>query len=290
MDELKTMLVPPSGLLTASSRLISRPVPTVSTIPSNLESLQKTIQQTLPSDPIKIRHMEDLPSHLHNIHLVHLSNRSCLVLKASPTPITLLLRHERHLLENEALTLQVLARSKLPIARILKHDATCTRLPSPFMLTTCLPGVSCDDAQRYLTRSERISIERQLRSLITVISQHTSSMFGPFGPVSLVASNQGHRTWREAFAAMVESVLMDGEDVLVILPYQQIRDEIVRCGGTLDSVKDPRLVVLGLCEPQNVLIDRRTNEITGILDFGRALWGDWEMGSMEGASGTKGLL
>ena len=87
----------------------------------------------------------------------------------------------------------------------------------------------------------------------------------------------GYDTWREAFLALLESVLMDGEDKLVSLPYLQIRDEALRLSSSLDAVKQARLVVMGLGQPENVLIDRTTNEVTGLLDFGRAMWADPEI-------------
>ena len=90
--------------------------------------------------------------------------------------------------------------------------------------------------------------------------------------------------------AMLESVLMDGEDVMVSLPYLQIREQVSRMKNALDSVEEARLVVLGFGQAENVLIDRRTNEVTGLLDFGRAIWGDWEMGDLDKRKGTKGLL
>ncbi len=234
--------------------------------------------------------MEDISGHLHRIRAVRLSNGSSLVLKIGPSPATPLLRYEAYFLESEALTFSLLAKSSLPVPRVLRHDARCIHIGSPFHLTTHLSGIRYANVRQYLTRSERAGIERQLKSLVGIISQHTSSIYGPYGPVSLVASNQGHKSWREAFVAMLESVLMDGEDMMVSLPYSQIRQYVSRTKNVLDSVKEARLVVLGFGQPENVLIDRRTNEVTGLLDFGRATWGDWEMGDPEKRQGLKGLL
>jgi len=135
-----------------------------------------------------------------------------------------------------------------------------------------------------LTHSERSSIERQLKSLASIISQHTSSNFGP------VILKKGYKTWREAFLALLESALMDGEDKLVNLPYSQIREEAVRFGPRLNDIKEGRLFIVGLGLPQNVLIDRRTNEVTGLTDFGRAMWGDSAMADSDGESGPRKIL
>ncbi|KAL8967506.1 MAG: hypothetical protein Q9183_002890 [Haloplaca sp. 2 TL-2023] len=248
------------------------------------------IQETFLTSPLVIAHVEDLPNHLHNIHLIRLSDQSRLVIKTGPSPIAPLLRHERYLLDNEARCLQILARTDLPIPRLLKHDATSSRLGSPFNLTTCLPGTPYSEASKHMTSSERASTDHQLLFLNAAISQHLSSAQHPWGPVVLAASQQGYKTWKEAFRAMLESVLMDGEDLLIIMPYLQVRTELARSESVLDSVTEPRLVVLGICEPRNVLIDRQTNTVTGLLDFGQAMWGDWEFGAMEQAPGPKNLL
>ena len=276
------------GPLTTSSAML--PYTPHSHVSRNSTPVQNYIEDVLVPSRLTVYQMEDISGHLHRVRLVRLSNGSSLVLKVSPPPATPLLRHECYSLESEALAFSLLAKSSLPVPRVLRHDARCIHIGSPFLLTTHLSGISYADVRQYLTRSERAGIERQLRSLIGVISQHTSSIYGPYGPVSLVASNQGHKSWQEAFVAMLESVLMDGEDMMISLPYSQIREHVSRTKNVLDSITEARLVVLGFGEPENVLIDRRTNEVTGLLDFGRAIWGDWEMTDLEKRKGTKGLL
>ena len=61
-------------------------------------------------------------------------------------------------------------------------------------------------------------------------------------------------------------------------------------GKALDEVREARLVVLGLGRSENVLIDRRTNGVTGLLDFGQAVWGDPALLEPDMCSGTKRLL
>lgn len=288
------MHLPPIARLTALS-----PLDTNLTLPSyappshisrDSSPVQNFIENILVPLHLTVYQMEDISGHLHRIRLVRLSNGSSLVLKVSPPPVTPLLRHEGYSLESEALIFSLLAKSALPVPRVIRHDARRMHIGSPFLLTTHLPGISYANVRQYLTRSERAGIERQLKSLKGVISQHTSSIYGPYGPVSLVASNQGHKSWREAFVSMLESALMDGEDMMVSLPYSQIREQLSRTKNALDLIEEARLVVLDFGQPENVLIDRRTNEVTGLLDFGRAIWGDWEMGDLEKRKGKKGLL
>ena len=249
--------------------------------------IQKMVQDVLLYSRLTVVRTEHLPDHLHRICLVYLSNGSQLVLKLNPSPSTDLLRHERYSLETEASVLTLLTDSPLPVPRALRYDRKGTRLDSPFLLTTHRPGISYADALPYLTRTERRETELQLRSLTSPISRQTSPTFGP---VALVAANRGFFSWREAFSSMVESVLMDGEDRVVNLPYIEIREAVSVWGKALDEVRQARLVVMGLGRPENVLIDRRTNDVTGLLDFGQAVWGDPAVAERDMCSGTKGLL
>lgn len=101
---------------------------------------------------------------------------------------------------------------------------------------------------------------------------------------------KGFKTWREAFSSMMESIFVDGENVMVNLPYFQIRESISRWEIYLDDVQEARLVVLGFGRPENVLINRRTNEVTGLLDFGRAIWGDADMSEQQRGDDIKSHL
>lgn len=274
-------------LAVCSSVTMAHPPSIPAPFSSDFSVLQKVIQHTFQTPRLTIQQIEELPNHLHRIRLVRLSNGSRLVLKLAPSLSTSLLRHERQCLDTEALTLSLLAKSGLPTPRVLKHDSQAASLHAPFLLTTYLYGTSFAEVRPYLSRADRLGIERQLRVLSSAISQHKSTTFGP---VSLVWTGRGHKRWREAFLSMMESALRDGEDMLVSLPYSQIREQVAKAERALDEVEDARLVVPALRNPSNLLIDGRTKEITGLLDFGMALWGDVEMGEGNDAGGTRGLL
>lgn len=258
-----------------------------SSLVSNSSTIRCMVQDTLQCSRLDVNSMEHIRGHVHGICKLRLSNGSRLVLKLSPSPSTILLRHERNFLESEATILSLLKRSGLPIPRILRYDPRNIQLGSPFLLSTHAPGVSYADASLHLTRSECRDIELQLRSFSSTISQHISPTFGP---AALVASDRGFSTWRESFKSMFESIMMDAEDMTINLPYHAIREAASSVAKELQDVKEARLVVLGLGRPQNVLLDQRTNDVTGLLDFGQAIWGDTALSEPELCCDRKGLL
>ena len=233
--------------------------------------------------------MEELSGHhLHHLVNIYLSNGMRLVLKVSPPPNKDLLRHERQLLRSEAAAYTALMRSGLPIPKVLKYESDRRHLGAPFLLISRLDGLKYSDVLPYLSQSERAGVDRQIRTISSIISRHCSSRFGDAG---LVASGAGgYRTWREAFVSMMETLTMDGEEMMVNLSYFQIRAALSRWESYLDEVTEARLVVLGLGKPENILINRRTNEVTGLMDFGHAVWGDPAMAFVDGKTDIRSLL
>lgn len=83
---------------------------------------------------------------------------------------------------------------------------------------------------------------------------------------------------------------MDGEDMLVNLPYVEIRTAVAVHVKALDEIREAKLVILDLGKPENVLMERRSNVVTGILGFGQALWGDVDFGDPRCCDGVRKLL
>lgn len=229
------------------------------------------------------QNIERLPGHLHPIHVIRFSDDVRLVVKTSPPSWTPLLRHEGAQLATEAAALRMLAKSSLPIPELVRYEPLDPYARSSFLLTEFISGISYASIRQDLSVVERARIERQIRSVRDIITQYTSPTFGS---LKGVAGGRRFENWDEAFAAMIEDVLMDGEDMLVALPFTEIRHLMKRMRPLLQEVQEARLVVRGLGEEQNVLVDRHTHEVIGLLDLGLAFWGD---GGWADRSGERGV-
>ena len=255
------------------------------------DALEKVISSIMVSPQLSIQILKELPfHHLHRLIAIQLSNGSRFILKISPPPDTLLLRHEKDLLQREAATLMLLAKRHLPIPQIFSYELNATRFGSPFLLTNDIPGRKYSEALSYLSRSDKATVEAQLRSLRAIISQYSSSTFGLVREAGLRGPDKGYESWREAFVAMLESVLQDGEDIMVNIPFYELRAALTRWGSYLDDITEAKLVILGLGNPDNVLIEAKTNEVVGLLDFSMAIWGDPAMAIYKGQTDVKSLL
>lgn len=260
--------------------------PPLSPPPTPLNT-HEAVQDVLSRARLTVNHSEELPYHLHQITLLRLSDGSRLILKTDPPPASALVRSEYLYLHTEATILELLATSSLPIPRVLRYKRKAHPLASSFLLITFLPGVCYSGLEEYLTKAQRKHVDRSIESCRSILGKYSSHTFGPAG---LVKAGQGFKSWKEAFIAMLESVMMDGEDIMVNLPYYEIREAISRWESYLEAVTEARLVVPDLRRKQNILIDRSSAEVTGLLDFGKAFWGDVEMYDKREEGNIKALL
>lgn len=138
-------------------------------------------------------------------------------------------------------------------------------------MMTYLPGRRLSELAARLTPTERRSIDRTLGSYVGALTALSATQFGT---TCRVFAKNGSRTWKEAFLSLLEEVLRDGDDMLVTIPYESVRYYIGRCSHFLDEATQPRLVVLNVCEPQNVLVHEQTKRVTGLVGFSNVIWGD----------------
>ncbi|KAI9666640.1 MAG: hypothetical protein M1821_004576 [Bathelium mastoideum] len=218
-----------------------------------------------------LQSIERLPGHLHRIYLLRLTDGSRLILKLAPSSNVRLLRVERQALSVEAAALELLtSRIQLPIPVLIKHDQHDRSLGTSYSLQTRIGGVSMSNIGR-LSSHERANIDRTLG----IYFRHISSLAaGKFGPPNHVFSGGGSDSWRESFLQMLELALRDAEDVLVNLPYDTIRYYMQSHGHLLDQVTEARLVLLNVTHEENVLLDERTKQVTGLMGLSEVILGD----------------
>jgi aminoglycoside phosphotransferase (APT) family kinase protein len=239
----------------------------------DFSSIQKAIQRIFRSSRITIHQVERIRGRLHQVYLTRLADGNTLVLKCPPDQSTRALRHEKHGLETERKTLETLHEfTQLSVPKVLKYDSHGGSLGSPFLLTSYISGRTLPEISRYLSASQRDIIQRTLGAYVRTLTALSASQFGT---TERVFAKKGSKSWREAFLKLLESALRDSEDMLVTLPYDSIRYYVgQRYGHFLDEVTEPRLVALGVCEPQNVLINEHTKEVAGLVGFSDVIWGD----------------
>ncbi|KAH8887098.1 hypothetical protein GQ53DRAFT_727114 [Thozetella sp. PMI_491] len=149
---------------------------------------------------------------------------------------------------------------------LIRHSPTPKELGSPYNICSSPLGVPISFLGAPLTSSERYSVDFQIGAIFRQIS-HLSSPSTKFGPASVVLQvgpalsrrGGGANTWSVAFHSMLESILRDGEDMAVMLPYPTIRKHFRNLEHLLDYVETPRLVAMDGCQDSNGTTNRLQN-------------------------------
>ncbi|KAJ5927755.1 Aminoglycoside phosphotransferase [Penicillium verhagenii] len=233
--------------------------------------LNNVLSLLFPST-VHVQQSQNINAQVHTLRLLTLSNGGRLLLKGSPLPGTPLLRHERLFLETEARFLVLLGQSANPcIPQLYHYDPRGGLLGSAYLIRQYIKGNSLAEMKIHITTQQRNDIDRHLGFLASTVGQNVAP---GFGSLQQVAMGAGKRSWREAFCGLFEGVLRDAEDIFIHLPYAEIRHEVGRLSGALGEVTLPRLVVVGFGRPCHVLLDEKSHQLSGVVDFSTAFWGD----------------
>lgn len=179
------------------------------------------------------------------------------------------------------------------------HKGQSSPTGGPYLLLSTAAGEPLKSVRTsssdYLAKAEH-----NLGELVANIALVTSpnkrygpavAVFNPPDREKLMAGAQGIQytggasSWILAFQSYMESVLRDGEDMAVHLPYGPIRFQMKRLAGTLMRIRTPRLFFCNLSDEAVTIVQDSTNKtaaegeisektIVTISDVSTAFFGD----------------
>jgi fructosamine-3-kinase len=202
------------------------------------------------------------------------------VLRIAPSDDAGFLFYERLMMRQEPeLHALIRAKTTLPVAEVIGHDFDRLRIERDYVLMGALPGVPISDVpgitQAKFDRALRQvgAYLRQLHALTAVecLGIEAYGYLGGYRPM------EPQSTWAVAFHVMWNKLL---DDVVACGSYtpneaQIMRDLLERYMERFDRPVVPHLLHMDVWS-QNILIDEIGN-VTGLVDFDRALWGDVEI-------------
>jgi aminoglycoside phosphotransferase (APT) family kinase protein len=203
----------------------------------------------------------------NSAYRLELGDQRQVVLKASPSDTTSLMRYELQLMRTEVQVMRLLQGiDGLPVPRIYHYDDSKSLLTVDYFIMEYIEGTPYNKVKESVQAPERHAIELQLGVMNRRINEVKGKLFGLY-------SGEKHVSWKDAFRELIVGVLEDGRDAKVILPisYEELGREIESRLHVLDAVTDSQLVHWDLWDG-NVFV--KDGKITGIIDFERALWGD----------------
>jgi fructosamine-3-kinase len=208
------------------------------------------------------------------------SDRGRFVLRIAPPDDAGFLFYEWRMMRQEpALHALIRAQTAVPVAEVVGHDFSRTRIDRDCLLMTALPGTPLSD----FPGLTRVQFERALRQVGGYLRQlHALTAADHLGGeahgyLGAHRPMEPQPTWAAAFRVMWNKLL---DDVVACGSYtpdeaQGLRDLLDLYVERFDRPVVPRLLHMDVWS-QNILIDESGN-VTGLVDFDRALWGDVEI-------------
>lgn len=223
-------------------------------------------------DHIQLLHFNELTDGWFNAaYTLELNDGRRFVLKVAPPAEVEVLRYERDMMDAEVAVMRLVhQQTSVPLPELIHYDTSRRLLPSPFFLMTWVPGRSLKQLRASFRPEQQASIDGVIGGYLRQINAIRGASFGYLAPSALRFSR-----WSEAFSHMFENVLQDAEDKSIVLPrpYNAFRALLLRLLPMLDAVPSPQLVHWDLWD-SNVFIDPASLQVTGLIDFERACWGD----------------
>lgn len=201
------------------------------------------------------------------------------VLRIAPPDDAGFLFYEKRMMRQEpSLHRLLVERTDLPVAPIVAHDFSRAAIDRDWVLMDALPGAPMSDLP--LSRAQRDRALHQTGETLAELHRLTApECLGreAFGYVGEHAPMQPQPTWAEAFYVMWHRLL---DDVLACGAYTEAEADAMRRlldahAACLERPVPATLLHMDVWA-QNLLVDGSSN-LTGLVDFDRALWGDVEI-------------
>ena len=245
----------------------------------DLNTLTELVAGALGAGVASVR-LTLIPTGKHNRSYYVESDAGSHVLRIAPPDDAGFLFYEYRMMRQEP-ELHALIRQRLPIpvADVVFSDFTRARLNRDYLLMAALPGIPLSAATN-LTKARLDRALRQtgecLRQLHTLTAQAClgQPLYGYAGAHQPMTPQS---TWWDAFRIMWHKLL---DDVVACESYspeeaQAMRDLLDYYRRYFDRPVVSRLLHMDVWG-QNILVDDSGN-VTGLVDFDRAVWGDPEI-------------
>ncbi|MBN2392446.1 MAG: aminoglycoside phosphotransferase family protein [Anaerolineae bacterium] len=245
----------------------------------DIDILTALILAHIQTDPASV-HITPITTGKHNRSYRVACDAGHFVLRIAPPDDAGFLFYERLMMRQEpALHALIRAETVIPVADVVAHDFSRTRIDRDYLLMTALPGTPLSDAYG-LGRTQRQRALRQVGVHLRALHALTAGVHlgqRMYGYLGAHHPMQPQPTWGAAFHVMWHMLL---DDVVACGTYteaeaQVFRDLLAAYREVFAREVTPRLLHMDVWE-QNILVDAEGN-VTGLVDFDRALWGDVEI-------------
>jgi aminoglycoside phosphotransferase (APT) family kinase protein len=243
----------------------------------DLSELVRLVAAHLHVDPITLQ-LVPIATGKHNSSFWVVGGQNRWVLRVAPPDSTGLLFYERRMMRQEPLLHELIrSRTSIPVAEIITADFTRDHLDRDYLLMTALPGIPLSEASLCADRQNQVlqQVGAYLHQLHQLTAVDCLGIEG-YGYIGSHHPMEPQPTWAETFCVMWNLLL---DDVVASGCYtsgeRQFMSSLLDQHLAHFDNADSRLLHMDIWS-QNILVDPLGN-VTGLVDFDRALWGDPEI-------------
>ncbi len=200
---------------------------------------------------------------------VRLSDGREVILKIAPPPGAEVLTYEKDIMITEVASMRRASENPaIPVPEIYSFDTGQDLCDSNYFFMEKLAGDNYEHVKQNLPPELQAQIDQSIGRIIREINSFSGTYFGYEGNSALRAA-----TWKDAFITIMESVLEDGlrKNAEYGFSVDDLRAAILKHAPALEAVTTPQLVHWDAWDLNFFVKD---GQVSGILDFERALWAD----------------
>lgn len=191
------------------------------------------------------------------------------ILKIAPPQGADVMLYEKNIMASEVASMRLVSKNPaIPVPEIHFYDDSLELCDSDYFFMEKIDGENLEHVKASLSPETQKSIELCIGEIIREINGFPGTYFGYAGNLDLRAN-----TWKEAFIKIVGSVLEDGarKNVVYDYSYDELHAAVLKHARALDEITTPCLVHWDAWNSNFFVKD---GQITGIIDFERALWAE----------------
>ncbi|KAF2862192.1 hypothetical protein K470DRAFT_213205 [Piedraia hortae CBS 480.64] len=193
------------------------------------------------------------------------------ICKARPSNQNTSLRHEGNCLDREICVLQGLNNRPLIVPpKVVHYHSSPSSSGCQYLITGPFSGSILAQVEPNLSRSDLALIDQSLGRYINRMANVVGPGFGRVGQ----APGQESSSWAKVFSGLLETVMADGENAALNLPFKTMRELLHKHRGSLDKITQPRLTLLELSGDKNIMVGQSDHVVHSLLDYSTAVWGD----------------
>lgn len=200
---------------------------------------------------------------------VRLADDREVILKIAPPPGVEIMGYEKNIMATEVAALRLVRQNPaIPVPEIYFFDQAHDLCDADYFFMAKLDGDNLEHVKASLPAATQAAIEVRIGEIIRAVNGFPGPYFGYTGNPALRSP-----TWQAAFLKIVESILEDAarKNVRFEFSYDELRAALLKHAPALAEITTPCLVHW---DAWNLNFFVKDGQITGLIDFERALWAD----------------